>query len=126
MALTEPGTLDGVPVISIGEEAFRFCSSLSSITLPEGLKCIEKEAFSSCSSLSIITLPAGLEVIGEEAFSWCYALSSVSIPASVVSIEDGAFSQCSDDLVLTVVQDSYAHQWAEDHEYPYTHPDAQN
>ena len=75
---------------SIGEGAFRSCTTLKSIVLPEGVTTIEKDAFFDCSKLSTVTLPASLTAIG-----------------------DYAFDGCSDKLKFTVVEGSYAQQWAE-------------
>lgn len=49
---------------SIGERAFSNCTSLTSITLPEGLKTIGYSAFANCNSLTTITLPKSLQSIG--------------------------------------------------------------
>ncbi|MGB6219500.1 leucine-rich repeat domain-containing protein, partial [Haloferula sp.] len=54
------------------------CSSLTSITLPEGLTSIETFAFSGCTSLTSITLPEGLTSIGDYAFFVCRSLVEVS------------------------------------------------
>ena len=119
--LTVPAQLDGYAVRRIGDEAFYWRSSLASITLPEGLESIGDEAFSWCSSLASVTLPEGLESIGDNAFSDCSSLASVTLPEGLQSIEDGAFNGC-DNLELTVVRDSYAHRWAEEHSIPYVFP----
>ena len=55
----------------IGESAFRYCSSLTSITIPEGVTTIEEEAFAGCSSLTSITIPEGVTEIGKSAFEDC-------------------------------------------------------
>jgi hypothetical protein len=69
-------------VTSIGERAFYYCKSLSSITLPASLTAIGEYAFFYCESLSSITLLSGLTSIGKGAFSSCYSLSSISIDAN--------------------------------------------
>jgi hypothetical protein len=62
---------------------------ISSITLPESLKYIEKNAFSG-QELTNIVLPSGLLEIGESAFSY-NRITNVSIPSSVTTIGNYAF-----------------------------------
>ena len=80
---------------SIGELAFRYCSSLTSITIPDSVTSIGNLAFSSCSSLTYVTIGNGITSIGESAFSSCSGLTSVTIPNSVTSIGELAFYSCS-------------------------------
>ena len=67
--------------------AFYGCSSLSSITLPEGITSIGVGAFDGCSSLSSITLPEGITTIGEWAFNLCTLLEQRSVAAGHLSVE---------------------------------------
>ena len=64
---------------SIESRAFYNCSSLISITIPEGVTIIEDYAFYSCSSLVSITIPEGLTSIGGRAFDDCSSLTEVHI-----------------------------------------------
>ena len=90
--------LPGVTAIhggGYGEGAFRGCSSLSSITLPEGITSIGVRAFYGCTSLSSITLPEGITSIGRGAFHGCSSLSSITLPEGITSIGGEAFYGCS-------------------------------
>ena len=58
-------------VTSIGGYAFYGCSSLTSITIPEGVTSIGSYAFFGCSSLTSITIPEGVTSIGRSAFDGC-------------------------------------------------------
>ncbi|MBE6292136.1 MAG: leucine-rich repeat domain-containing protein [Bacteroidales bacterium] len=78
-------------VTSIGEYAFRECTSLTAITLPESLTSIGDYAFRSCSSLTSITIPESVTRIGYASFYGCSSLTSITIPESVTSIENDAF-----------------------------------
>ena len=89
-------------VTSIGEFAFRGCSSLTSITLPEGVTSIGRYAFRGCSSLTAITIPENVTSIGEYAFAYCSSLASITIPEGVTSIGDFAFSDCSNLTSITL------------------------
>ena len=82
-------------VITIGNCAFSGCSSLESITIPNGVKSIGYKAFLRCKRLESITLPNSITEIDEYAFSGCSSLESITIPNGVKSIGVGAFSGCS-------------------------------
>ena len=82
-------------VTSIGKGAFRYCSSLESVTIPNSVTSIGDDAFSYCSSLESVTIPNSVTSIGDCAFYYCSSLASVTIPNSVTSIGDHAFSRCS-------------------------------
>ncbi len=88
-------------VTSIGELAFQFCDSLSSVTIPSSITSIGDHAFS-CSSLSSVTIPNSVNSIDEQAFSHCARLSSITIPSSVTSIGDYAFLYCSNLPSVTI------------------------
>ena len=81
-------------VTSIGASAFQYCCSLSSITIPNGVTSIGSYAFLYCYSLSSITIPNGVTAINSNAFQNCYSLSSITIPGSVTSIGSSAFQYC--------------------------------
>ena len=83
-------------VTSIGEEAFRECSGLTSFTIPNSVTSIGEAAFYRCTSLTSITIPNSVTSIGEWAFSGCGGLTSITIPNSVTSIRSGAFSRCNE------------------------------
>ena len=100
--LVIPGEINGKKVISIGEEAFRGCSELTSVTIPEGVTYIGWYAFYGCSELTSITIPEGVRWIGNEVFRGCSELTSITIPESVTSIGSYAFYGCSSLTSITI------------------------
>ena len=89
-----PDTLGGGKVTAIGSNAFEYCSSLTSIMIPEGMKSIDSYAFYGCSSLASIEIPEGVTSIGSFAFFGCQSLMSIKIPESVTSMDTSAFGSC--------------------------------
>ena len=92
--ITLPNDYNGANY-DIGKCAFSGCSSLASITIPEGVKSIGSYAFFDCRSLTSITIPKGVTSIGDCTFYNCSSLTSITLPESVTSIEDGAFEGCT-------------------------------
>ena len=82
-------------VTSIGNDAFRDCSSLTSITIPNSVNAIGDRAFYDCRSLTSITIPNSVTSIGNSAFENCSDLASINIPQSVTSIGTYAFEGCT-------------------------------
>ena len=79
----------------IGSDAFRNCSSLTAITIPDSVTSIGSSAFSGCSDLTSVTIPDSVTSIGGSAFSGCTGLTSVAIGNGVTSIEDSVFYGCT-------------------------------
>ena len=81
-------------VTSIGNGAFRECSGLTSVSIPNSVTSIGYSAFYGCSGLTSVTIPNSVTSIGNSAFRECSGLTSVSIPNSVTSIGNSAFYYC--------------------------------
>ena len=66
-------TYDGkeFSVTSIGKKAFYYCTSLTSITIPNSVTSIGDYAFEDCSGLTSVTIPNSVTSIGGNAFSGC-------------------------------------------------------
>ena len=63
-------TYDGTTysVTSIGDEAFNYCTGLTSITIPNSVTSIGNSAFYGCTGLTSVTIPNSVTSIGEDAF----------------------------------------------------------
>ena len=89
-------------VTNIGDYAFRICSSLTSVTIPNSVTSIGYGAFAYCSSLTSVTIGESVTSIGDDAFAYCTSLTSVTIPESVTSIGNQAFAYCSSLTSVTI------------------------
>ncbi len=89
-------------VTRIGDEAFMWCSNLTSISIPNSVTDIGMSAFSGCSSLTSVIIPNSVTTISKDAFSWCYGLYTISIPESVTTIGGSAFQGCTGLTSVTI------------------------
>ena len=64
-------------VTIIGESAFAWCDSLTSVEIPSGVTSIEYGAFWGCYSLTNIKIPASVTNIGKDAFYDCFRLYAI-------------------------------------------------
>jgi hypothetical protein len=62
---------------TIGDYAFAYCESLTSITIPSSVTNIGDGAFEDCYSFTSITIPSSVTSIGNWAFEDCYSLNAV-------------------------------------------------
>ena len=97
-----PSTFEGLPVAWIGDAAFKGCSSLKSITIPNSVITICSDAFWDCTSLTSITIPNSVGPINHDAFRGCTSLKSITIPNSVTFIGAGAFRGCTSLTSITI------------------------
>ena len=80
--------------LEVRDSAFKGCSALTSVTIPDSVTSIGSNAFSRCAGLTSIEIPSSVMIIGTEAFYYCTGLTSVTIPSSVVNIKYSAFEGC--------------------------------
>jgi hypothetical protein len=73
-------------VTSIGNAAFQFCTSLTSVTIPSSVTSIGFAAFDSCLSLTSVTIPNSVTNIGNSAFSSCTNLTGVYFQGNAPSV----------------------------------------
>lgn len=68
---------------NISNSAFRGCSALTKIDLPEGLLTISSNAFYQCSALAEISFPSTLTTLESNSFYRCTNLTEINLPASL-------------------------------------------
>lgn len=90
----------GGGVTSIGNNAFKDCSALKSVSGMKDVTSLGSGAFDGCESLGkdsggTIAIPVNVTAIGPKAFRGCSALTSLALPETVNSIGNTAFQGCS-------------------------------
>ena len=88
-------------VKKIDSDAFRSCSSLTNITIPNNVKEIGNRAFLYCSSLANITISNNVEAIGYDALAGLSDNAQVTILGKINSF-DNAFGYRGKSLILCV------------------------
>ena len=128
--ITIPTDFGRFPVTAIGDDAFRGCSALKKVTIPQSVTSIGDSAFAGCHNLDSVTindaatsigrrafaecpltttleLGENITTIGDHAFYYCLKLKSVTIPQSVTSIGDHAFGECVSLKTLSFGENSF-------------------
>ena len=83
----------GSQLTSIGDYAFYNCK-FESIKIPASVTSIGANAFKNCTGLTSVTIPISVTSIGASAFNHCDNLEFLSLGSGVTTISDGAFSSC--------------------------------
>jgi len=89
-----PEEIDGYKVVGIEANAFRYCTEIVELVIPEGVLTIGDFAFYSCRNLRRVIISDTVEYIGESAFEYCRAVKYVKIGDGVKTISDRAFYGC--------------------------------
>ncbi len=79
-------------VITIGDGAFGFCESLTSIKLPDQLTTIGNYSIGTCLSLKNIIIPPSVTTIGDYAFRGCKNMNRILFQGNAPSLGIGPFS----------------------------------
>ena len=93
-ALKIPATIEGKTVTCIGDKAFAFCTSLTSITIPDSVTSIGASAFRSCTALTSITIGNRVTSIGKRAFSGCSSLTTITFLGNKPKVGRLALTGC--------------------------------
>lgn len=82
-------------IVTIGSATFSGCSSLEEIAIPNSVTLLDEVTFSGCTSLKNAIIGDGVPEIGYSAFKACTALESVTIGNGVLQIQQNAFKDCT-------------------------------
>ena len=100
--------------VAIADNAFKGCTTVKHIAIPDTITSIGKYAFKGCTSLVSINpvgmastvisllLPESITTIGEGAFSGCTAVEAVSLPRKIETLESAIFSGCTSLIKITL------------------------
>ena len=90
-------------VTEIGKQAFAGCTTgITSVSIPEGVVCINDSAFYACEVLADVNFPNSIERIGTQAFMFGRALKDVTFGSSLKTIGEDAFVGCHSITTLTI------------------------
>ena len=92
--LSIPSTLGGYPVKTIGNSAFDYSDSVTSLTIPSSVTAIESYAFYDCDGLTSVTVPGTVATVGKYVFAQCDSLKTVTVSSGVKSLDNAVFSYC--------------------------------
>ena len=98
----------------LGESAFVADMKLKYIHLGTGLKKVSDDAFNGCSSLESVTFPEGTETIEGQIFFYGRSLKTITIPASVTEITKLFYfvDNCNPDVEIHTPKGSKAEEVA--------------
>ena len=84
------------PVTAFGENCFKGCGELKSVSIPSTVSFISYGCFSGCDKLASVTIPSSVTSLGNSCFAGCSNLTTITIPSSVTSLGDYCFNDCSE------------------------------
>lgn len=90
-----PDKFEKYTVTEIGEEAFKNCENIKSVTIPETVTVIGKSAFAGCVKLENVSMSDNVTEIASFAFSGCKALKLDKLPESITTLGAYAFKNCT-------------------------------
>ena len=99
-----PSELNHHPVTAIGEDAFRGCSALKKVTIPQSVTSIGDSAFAGCHNLDSVTIKDAATSIGSRAFTECPLTTTLSLGKNITTIGDHAFYYCLNLESVTIPQ----------------------
>lgn len=77
--ITILSSINGLPVVGIGNYAFYQCNNLAGVVIPSSINTIGVDAFANCYLLTNVSIPASVTNIGSYAFDWCTNLTIINV-----------------------------------------------
>ena len=96
-----PSTLGGYPVTRIGENAFRDCTALVKVAIPESIVLIGNYAFRNCSGIKTLSIPESVKAIGRHPFENS-SLTALALPESLQTLDGNPMAGCSTVLSVSI------------------------
>lgn len=93
--VTVPNEIGGIPVVEIGNEAFKDNSNLTFVSVPENIRKIGENTFLGCKNLKVVKLSNNVSVISSGAFESCVSLEKIELPSNLKEINANLFSHCA-------------------------------
>lgn len=81
--------------VAIGAHAFAGNTTITGVTISNGIEEIGSSAFEGCTNLASLSLGSSVAQIGSRAFASCGKLTEVIMPEGVTEIEAGTFEACT-------------------------------
>lgn len=89
-----PSVHEGLPVTSIGREAFAQNGNITAVILPDSIVSIDSRAFYGCTALTEAELPRRVNAFGEFVFDGCKNLVKVNLPENMTLLPKHTFNGC--------------------------------
>ena len=109
VVIPETVTYNGITysVTSLGWACFTYCSSLTSITIPNSVTSVGEYCFYGCSGLTSITIPNSVTSLGDCCFENCSSLTSIyMLPSTPPSTGSNMFYNAPLETVYVVDEDA--------------------
>lgn len=108
-----PAYVKGVAVTALANNAFKNCTTMKTVELPNSLERIGNYAFNGCENLTAISIPESVTEIGYLAFQSCRNLTSIRLPASLTSIGTRVFNNCTNLTRIEVASENQTYASAD-------------
>ena len=89
-----PEEINGNKVTEVAQAAFKDCTGLTNVELPDTVTSIGAFAFQGCTGLTSIVLPPQITSLNGGTFSGCTNLGNVQLSENMTSIQSTDFDSC--------------------------------